>query len=62
MCTSLKVLNNLNADSVTVAEGITVRLFGAVHKKLVIGKNARVYFHGSLLGDIENKGGELHKY
>lgn len=54
--------NNMNADHVIVAEGITVRLFGVVHKKLTIGKGARVHLHGTMAGVVEDNGGELYKY
>lgn len=54
--------NNINANNVIVADGITVRLFGTVRGKMIIGKEARVYFHGSIPGLVENQGGELFKY
>jgi hypothetical protein len=62
---SLRVLmnsqyNRVNATSVTIAENVTVRLFGVVKRKLIIKKGARVYLHGTVLGKVENSGGELH--
>jgi acetyltransferase-like isoleucine patch superfamily enzyme len=54
--------NSVDADNVTVGAGVTVRLFGTIRKKLVIGKGARVYLHGSLAGELENQGGEFYKY
>ena len=54
--------NNLKADIVIVKENVTARLFGTVSKQLMIKKGARVYFHGSVAGKIENEGGELLIY
>ena len=48
--------NNLNADSVFVAENVKARLFGTVHKSLTVSKGAVVQFHGTVKGTIENYG------
>jgi len=54
--------NNIKADRVTILENITARLFGTIKFKLTINKGARVYLHGSILGEVENQGGEFYKY
>ncbi|MGZ3864505.1 MAG: hypothetical protein ACXVPN_16435 [Bacteroidia bacterium] len=51
--------NHLNADTVIVAENVHVRLFGTIHKLLVINKGAVVQLHGSVKGKLENHG-EVH--
>ena len=53
--------NNINADKVVVDENITVRLFGTVNE-LFVKKGARIYFHGTVTGKIENEEGELFLY
>lgn len=54
--------NNLHAETVTVEQDVTVRLFGSISNKLTIKKGARVYLHGSLAGTLDNLGGEFFKY
>lgn len=54
--------NNINADNVIVSPRITVRFFGTIKKNLVIHEGARVYLHGTVLGKVENLGGEFYKY
>lgn len=54
--------NNIRADRVTILENTTARLFGTIKYKLTLQKGARVYLHGSVLGEVENMGGEFFKY
>ena len=51
--------NHINAAKVVVADNITARLFGTVSELLIVGKGARIYFHGTVTGKIENEEGEL---
>lgn len=51
--------NNIQAERVTVNENITARLYGSIHKSLVLKKGSKVYLHGTLNGEIINEGGEL---
>jgi hypothetical protein len=52
-------INLLNAEEVVVEENVTARLFGTVHKLLVLKKGSTVYFHGQINGEFLNEGGEL---
>ena len=54
--------NNLKADRITVAENVSVRLFGTINEVLVIRKGATVYLHGTINGKTENQGGEIFIY
>lgn len=54
--------NNVRADNVLVSEDVTVRMFGTISGKLSIGKGARVYLHGTLAGELDNRGGEFYRY
>lgn len=53
--------NNVRADKVIVRENITARLFGMVNN-IVVKKGAKLFFHGKILGNIDNKGGEIFIY
>lgn len=53
--------NKVNADKVVVNENVTVRLFGTVHT-VIIKRGAKLYLHGMIRGNIENKGGEVYIY
>jgi len=55
-------INYLNADIVTVEENTTARLFGKIHKLLVLRNNSKVFLHGSIYGAVNNAGGELHVF
>jgi hypothetical protein len=53
--------NKINADKVVVAENVTVRLFGTVNT-VIVHKGAKLFFHGLINGNVENKGGEIYIY
>ena len=55
-------VNSLNADKVVVYENISARLFGDIHKLLVLKKGSQVFLHGRILGDVKNEGGELNVF
>ncbi len=50
--------NNISADRVIIDENVTARLFGKVND-VVLNRGSRLFFHGSILGNVKNKGGEL---
>jgi hypothetical protein len=50
--------NNIRAERVIVEENVTARLYGRVND-VVIKRGARLFFHGTILGNVKNKGGEL---
>ncbi len=52
--------NNVLADNVAVKENVIARIYGVVQKNLTIGKNAIVYMHGKVNGEIINNGGTVH--
>ncbi|HEY6162154.1 MAG TPA: hypothetical protein VI112_13060 [Bacteroidia bacterium] len=54
--------NNIRANTVVIQENITARLFGTIKKSLVLNKGSRLILHGSILGQVENLGGELFFY
>jgi hypothetical protein len=54
--------NEVTADTVTVKENVTTRLYGIISKDLVVGKNARVYIHGKILGKVRNNGGSIYLF
>jgi hypothetical protein len=54
--------NHLNADTVIVEKGIRTRLYGVIHKKLIIRKEARVFLHGKLLGELQDEGGRFYHF
>jgi hypothetical protein len=53
--------NRVNADKVVVSENITVRIFGTVNT-IILNKGAKLFLHGMLRGNVENKGGEIYIY
>ena len=54
-------INSLNADKVVVFEKVSARLFGDIHKLLVLKKGSQVFLHGRILGDVKNEGGaDMH--
>jgi len=55
-------INELNATYVTIGENVTARLYGIIKKKLVLKKGSKLYMHGSILGTIENEGGEIQVF
>lgn len=55
-------LNNVEANTVTIAPNITVRIFGTVKTMIVLKQGARLFLHGVLLGNIQNEGGEFHYF
>jgi hypothetical protein len=50
--------NNIKAERVVIGENVTARLFGSVND-IVLKRGARLFFHGTILGNVKNKGGEL---
>jgi hypothetical protein len=52
----------LNADTVNVGEYVTARLYGTIHKDLIIKKEAKVYLHGVVRGQVINEGGILYLF
>ena len=54
--------NHLNADTVIVEEGINTRIYGTIYKLLRIKKDAKVFLHGQLLGQLEEEGGRLYHF
>jgi len=52
--------NNIEADSIIVAENVTVRLFGSVKNMVILKKGSRLFMHGIIYGNVHNEGGELH--
>lgn len=51
--------NSIKADMVILAENVTVRLFGDIGD-IVLKKGSLVYVHGTVTGNIENRGGDIH--
>ncbi|MBA3664621.1 MAG: hypothetical protein H0W61_10480 [Bacteroidetes bacterium] len=51
--------NNIQAQEVHIAEGITARLYGTVHSAVYLKKGSALYLHGSLKGEIINEGGMI---
>ncbi len=47
--------NHIEAEKVIVAEFVTARLYGRV-KDVVVKKGAKLYLHGEVYGNIQNKG------
>lgn len=60
--TSDTQINDLNADTVTIAENVKARLYGVIHTKLILRKDSSVILHGTIYGDLQNEGGELSLY
>ncbi|MGZ4097740.1 MAG: hypothetical protein ACXVNM_02600 [Bacteroidia bacterium] len=54
--------NNIKATKVIITEDVTARLYGDIMEKLILKKGARLYLHGTVLGEIENEGGELYLF
>lgn len=54
--------NDLLSEHVEVKEGITTRIYGIIKKKLTVGKNAVVYLHGKVIGEIINNGGTVYVF
>ncbi|MCE3278974.1 MAG: hypothetical protein K0S44_1165 [Bacteroidetes bacterium] len=54
--------NNIEAEKVIIEENVTARLFGKITDKLVLKPGATLYLHGSIYGNVENKGGVLNIY
>lgn len=50
--------NNIQAERVIIDENVTARLFGRVND-VVLNRGSKLFFHGSILGNVKNKGGEL---
>jgi len=53
--------NNIKAETVMVAQNITVRLYGSVGD-VILKKGSRIYLHGVITGNVQNEGGEIHFY
>ena len=47
--------NKIEADKVIIDENVTARLFGTV-KDVVVKKGAKLFLHGIIYGQIQNKG------
>lgn len=54
--------NNIVADKVVIEENVTARLFGRITTQLVLKHGSTLYLHGSIHGNVENKGGVLNIY
>lgn len=54
--------NDLQCENVTVAENITTRIYGIINQDLIVEKNAIVYLHGKVLGEIINNGGTVYGF
>jgi hypothetical protein len=54
--------NKLDADDVIVESGIRARLYGTIHKLLVMKKDCKVFLHGTLHGRIADEGGRLYHF
>lgn len=50
--------NNIRAERVVLEENVTARLFGKVND-VVLNRGSKLFFHGTILGNVKNKGGEL---
>lgn len=50
--------NNIQAERVVIEENVTARLFGKVND-IVLNRGSKLFFHGTILGNVKNKGGEL---
>ena len=53
--------NDIDAERVTVLEGVTARLFGNVNH-IIIKKDSKTFIHGKQSGKIVNEGGRLYIY
>jgi hypothetical protein len=53
--------NKVNADKVVINENVTVRLYGTVNT-VILKKGSKLFLHGIILGNIQNKGGEVYVY
>jgi hypothetical protein len=54
--------NNIEAEKVVIEENVTARLFGKITNKLILKQGSTLYLHGSIHGNVENKGGVLNIY
>jgi hypothetical protein len=52
-------INAGKANKVLVASNVTARFFGTITEEIILEAGSKVYLHGSLLGTITNKGGEI---
>lgn len=52
--------NDVLADNVIVKDNVTTRIYGLINKDLTVGKNALVYLHGRIMGNITNNGGTIY--
>ena len=52
----------MEAQDVTIAKSVTVRLYGNINGLLTLKAGSRLYLHGILFGSVKNEGGELHVY
>jgi hypothetical protein len=50
--------NKVKADKVVIDENVTVRLYGTMNT-LILKRGAKLFLHGIVYGNIENKGGEI---
>jgi len=50
--------NNIKAERVIIGENVTARLFGSVND-IVLNRGSRLFFHGKIMGNVKNKGGEI---
>lgn len=50
--------NNIQAERVIIEANVTARLFGRVND-VVLNRGSKLFFHGSIVGNVKNKGGEL---
>lgn len=53
--------NNVVGANITVEERITVRIFGTINN-LYLRKEATVYLHGKITGNVFNEGGILNLF
>jgi hypothetical protein len=52
--------NDVLANNVIVKDNVTTRIYGLIKKDLTVGKNALVYLHGKIRGNITNNGGTVY--
>ncbi|MBX9852816.1 MAG: hypothetical protein K2X86_13815 [Cytophagaceae bacterium] len=54
--------NFLRADHLTLAENITVMVYGIIEQSITVKKGATLHLHGFFRGVVHNEGGEFFLY
>ena len=54
--------NFLRAEHVTIAENITVMVYGIIEQSITVKKGATLHLHGFFRGVLHNEGGEFFLY